>query len=1248
MHRSTSWPTLERQIPTAVHQPCLFKCIFQLPGQLSRGTLQRLFSNVASSTVSLNFPISRGKLHRLFCNFAFLNASFNFLANSRKANSIGCSATLPLQTHLWTSWQTLEKQITTALQQRSLFKRIFELRGQLSRGRLQRLFSNFSSSNASFNFLSNSREANYNGCWVTFPLQTQFWTSWPTFERQITMAPQQRCLFKSIFELPGKLSRGKLQRLFNNVVSSNASLIILANSREAHYNGCSATLPLQPYLWTSWPTLEGQITIAVQQLCLFERIFELPGKITRSKLQRLFSNFASSNARLNITAISLDENFKSSSQILPLQTHLRTSWPTLKRQITTAVQQLCLFKRIFELPGQLSRGILQRLFNNVASSNASSNFLANSREANCNGCSATLPLQTHLWTSWPTLERGKFERLFSNFASSNASFNFLANSREANSNGCSPTLPLQMHLSTSWPTFERQITTAVLQLFASSNATSNFLANSPEANSNGCSANCAPSNASLNFLANSREARNNGCSATLLPQTHLPTSWQTLERGKFERLFSNFSSSNASFNFLANSREANYNGCSPTFPLQTQFWTSWPTLERQITTAVQQLCLCKRIFELPSQQISTAVHQLFLFKRIFQLPGQLSRGKFQRLFTNLASSNASFNFLANSRKANYNGCSATLPLQQHLWTSWQALEKQITTALQQRSLFKRIFELPGQLSRGKLQRLFTNLPSANAVLNFLANSREANSNGCSPTLPLQIHLSTSWPTFEKQTTTAVQQLCLFKCIFELPGQLSRGKFQRLLSNFASSNASLNFLAKPREAYHNGCSATLPLQTHLWTSSGQLSRGKSQRLFSVFSSSKRISELPDQLWRGILQRLFSNVASANAVLNHLANSREAHYNCRVQQTLPLQNASSNLLANSREAHCNGSSATLSLQMHLWSSWPTLERRITTAVEQLSLCKRIFELPGQLSRGKWQRLFNNVASSDASSNYPGKLQRGKLQRLFSNSASSNASFNFLANTREANSKRLFSNVASSNAVLNFLANSQEANYNGCSASIPLQKHGWTSQQSHLTKISKAVHKFCLFKRIFELPGQLSKSKFQKLFSNFGSSNASSNFLTNSREANFNGCSATLPLQTHLRTSWPTLERQISTAIQQLCLFKRIFEPPDQLSRGKKTTAVQQLCFLRHIFQLPGKLSREANLNGCSATLPLQMHLRTSWQTPREANYNGCSATLPLQKHLWTSWQTLERQITTAVQQLGLFKSIFELPGKLSRGK
>ena len=51
-----------------------------------------------------------------------------------------------------------------------------------------------------------------------------------------------------------------------------------------------------------------------------------------------------------------------------LQQH---AWSTLERQIPTFLQHPCLFKRIFELPGQLWRGKIQ-------------------------GCSAPLPLRAHL------------------------------------------------------------------------------------------------------------------------------------------------------------------------------------------------------------------------------------------------------------------------------------------------------------------------------------------------------------------------------------------------------------------------------------------------------------------------------------------------------------------------------------------------------------------------------------------------------------------------------------------------------------------------------------------------------------------------------------------------------------------------------------------------------------------------------------------------------------------------------------
>ena len=525
--------------------------------------------------------------------------------------------------------------MTTAVQQLCLFKSIFELPGKLSRGKLQRLFSNFASSNPSLNFLANSREADSNGCSATLLLQMHLSTSWPTLERQITTAIQKLCFFKCIFQLPGQHSRGKIQRLFTNHASANASLNFLANSREANYNDCSATLPLQTHLWTSWSTLERQVTTAVQELCLFKRIFELPGQ--------------------------------------------------LEKQITTAVQQLCLFKRMFEPPGQLSRGILQRLFSNSASSNASSNLLS---------------------------------------------------------------------------TLKRQETTAVQQL-------------------------CLFSSASSNFLANSREANYNGCLATLI----FWSAW---------------------LNFLANSREANYNCRSATLPLQTHLWTSWPNLKRQIPMAVQQLCLIKRILELPGQPSRGNFQRLFSNLASSNASLNFPANKFQRLFTNFSSSNASFHFLANSREANYNDCSPTFPLQTQFWTSWPTLKKQITTAVHQPCLCKRSFELPGQRWRGKLHRLFCIYPSSKARLNFTAISLDENFKSCSQILPLQTHLRTSWPTLERQISKAVQQLWLVKRIFELPDQLSRGKFQWLFSNVASSNASSDFLANSREANFNGYSATSPL------------------------------------------------------------------------------------------------------------------------------------------------------------------------------------------------------------------------------------------------------------------------------------------------------------------------------------------------------------------------------------------------------------------------------------------------------
>ena len=95
---------------------CLSKLIFELPCQHSTSKLQRRLSNFASSNASLNF-LAKGKLQRLFSNFEYSNASSNFLVNSREANFNGCSATFPLQTHLWTSWSTLERQISTAGQQ---------------------------------------------------------------------------------------------------------------------------------------------------------------------------------------------------------------------------------------------------------------------------------------------------------------------------------------------------------------------------------------------------------------------------------------------------------------------------------------------------------------------------------------------------------------------------------------------------------------------------------------------------------------------------------------------------------------------------------------------------------------------------------------------------------------------------------------------------------------------------------------------------------------------------------------------------------------------------------------------------------------------------------------------------------------------------------------------------------------------------------------------------------------------------
>ena len=128
-------------------------------------------------------------------------------------------------------------------------------------------------------------------------------------EWQISTAVEHLCTFKRIFELPWQtLERGKCQRLLSTFARSNAPL--------------------------NHPTKaqKRQMSAGAEHLCIFKRIFERPQPtLERGQCQRLLSTFASSNASLNHPA------------------------NPRERQMSTAVEHQCIFKRIFELPGHPSR-----------------------------------------------------------------------------------------------------------------------------------------------------------------------------------------------------------------------------------------------------------------------------------------------------------------------------------------------------------------------------------------------------------------------------------------------------------------------------------------------------------------------------------------------------------------------------------------------------------------------------------------------------------------------------------------------------------------------------------------------------------------------------------------------------------------------------------------------------------------------------------------------------------------------------
>ena len=105
-------------------------------------------------------------------------------------------------------------------------------------------------------------------------------------------------------------------------------------------------------------------------------------------------------------------------------------------------------------------------------------------------------------------------------------------------------------------------------------------------------------------------------------------------------LFKLCTSSKASFNIKANSFDADFNA---NLHYSTSLFTLFASSKASMTCTAMSL-----------MQISTAVQHLCLFKHTFQLLRQPSRAKFQQLSSTSVSSDASFNFLANSREANFN------------------------------------------------------------------------------------------------------------------------------------------------------------------------------------------------------------------------------------------------------------------------------------------------------------------------------------------------------------------------------------------------------------------------------------------------------------------------------------------------------------------------------------------------------------------------------------------------------------------